>query len=245
MYMPVAWPGQGGFFYETRDRCFPSGKANRAFTLIEMLVVIAIIAILAALLMPALQKSQEMAKSVRCLNSLKQLGSANASYVFEYNGWCIPSYYGAGYAYNWLHGSVRPVVLGYLGFPSTGYPREFFCQNASLALASTNPYLGYCYGMNNGRAVWWGRNPLGWRMNQVRRPSQVINFIDGNSLAVGVGRSNYYLYYGVVGEYYGPSYNAMTCYRHLQNANSVFHDGHSESVHFNTIQDNPDYWYPY
>ena len=54
------------------------------FTLIEMLVVIAIIAILAAMLSPSLQKALGNAKSLMCLNNLKQQGMGMNMYVGDY-----------------------------------------------------------------------------------------------------------------------------------------------------------------
>jgi prepilin-type processing-associated H-X9-DG protein len=64
----------------------PNRRCLRAFTLLELLVVIASIALLAALLLPALARAKDKARSVQCLNDLKQWNLALFLYVEEADG---------------------------------------------------------------------------------------------------------------------------------------------------------------
>jgi prepilin-type N-terminal cleavage/methylation domain-containing protein/prepilin-type processing-associated H-X9-DG protein len=65
----------------------------RGFTLIELLVVVAIIAILASLLLPALARSKDKAKTAKCQNNEKQLFLA--AMMFEQDNQLYPVGYPA------------------------------------------------------------------------------------------------------------------------------------------------------
>lgn len=59
---------------------------RRAFTLVELLVVIGIIAILVAILLPALSRAKSQANSVACLANLRSIGQAIQIYVGQNKG---------------------------------------------------------------------------------------------------------------------------------------------------------------
>jgi prepilin-type N-terminal cleavage/methylation domain-containing protein/prepilin-type processing-associated H-X9-DG protein len=60
---------------------------RRAFTLVELLVVIGIIAVLMGLLLPSLSRARESAKRLKCLSNLRSLAQATIMYADSSKGW--------------------------------------------------------------------------------------------------------------------------------------------------------------
>jgi len=68
---------------------------RKAFTLVELLVVLAIIAVLISILLPSLSKVREQAKRIACAANLRTLGQASMNFANEHKGY-FPTAWGYG-----------------------------------------------------------------------------------------------------------------------------------------------------
>ena len=84
-------------------------RCSRAFTLVELLVVVAIIAVLISILLPALRRVYEHAARVQCASNLRQVGMTESRYASDNRGYLM--------ARNWGH----PGLVNQLVTPERNY----------------------------------------------------------------------------------------------------------------------------
>lgn len=114
-------------------------RSPKAFTLVELLVIIAILAVLMALLLPGLQKARNRARFVACRSNLRQLGIATALYPGDYNG----SFPQNSWGQSCFSVAVDPVARGYREWPCYGQDAKVFTAKIFPAYVNS-PDVFYC-----------------------------------------------------------------------------------------------------
>ena len=200
-------------------------RSFASFTLVELLVVIAIIAILAALLMPSLKSARDRAKSISCVNNLRQVGIALMLYINDNNGALIPY---ATYPNNsdlWFN--VLDLQMGGKGKHPDQPDRPAWQQCPAKPLAFRAYLVGYgwnfwYFGADAANAS--GRGAFSM-LADVTKPAQTIIIGDSREdlLYEPVwDYANIYVYPNVT-----PSCRAQ---RHLGKGNYLMLDGHVEML---------------
>jgi prepilin-type N-terminal cleavage/methylation domain-containing protein/prepilin-type processing-associated H-X9-DG protein len=218
---------------------------KRAFTLVELLVVIALISMLLAIIMPSLSKARESARGIVCQSLVRNYTFAHFSYFTEYNK-LMPISVNDPVMRPWLtfdefrsFAGLRPLTQEYKDRRSPpniqeykpSYPKKYICPSASFALRHSEDGLypmdrsyglnAHCYGVSGKPAL----NIKG---------SRIVCMIDSLDWWFNYWGCDTYVVSGEVWK--GYETYGVPALRHSKRANVSYWDGRCETITLNQLK---------
>ncbi len=176
--------------FEAKNR--PARSRQSAFTLVELLVVIGIIAVLISVLLPALQRARESARTLKCSANLRQIGQGVHLFASQ-NDNRFPSGGSNPFSFSWqatLSWTVFKQPGSYIHrMGNVGGATKIYCptaENMNRDQAARRTYVmnsHFITGQVTPPTHNWpdpiGSTPitdykLGYRLSQVNRPAEKI-----------------------------------------------------------------------
>jgi prepilin-type N-terminal cleavage/methylation domain-containing protein/prepilin-type processing-associated H-X9-DG protein len=212
-----------------------SPDSHRAFTLVELLVVIAIIAVLATLAVPAIGGAMESSQRSKCASNMKSIGAGIHLYAAEHNG-KLPSINCINPDATWIE-----QLQSYLGTNYTTVRVSPADPNAAQKLQSAH---ATSYLMNerveadsfvdeNGELV--AGEAVFDRLVRIPKPSRAIIMFLGNTNKTATGTDHIHSgvmssWNGVRGEIWPDAFGGGARDGTAGSANYLFADGHVQNI---------------
>jgi prepilin-type N-terminal cleavage/methylation domain-containing protein/prepilin-type processing-associated H-X9-DG protein len=224
-------------------------SSSRAFTLVELLVVVAIIALLLGILLPALGRAREVARATVCGSNIRQLALANLTYAQANAGHLVRAardiwhpnferWHGRRTAGDQPFEPARSDMAAYFGESGSVKACPDFVEGRDYQEGFEDGCGGYGYNQSylGGRSDLYGTSPTAAahsaRVDDISRPVETVMFtdaayiIDGNLTKSAYSFCEPPFWQLSVGPPSNMRPNPTIDFRHLTQCNAAWSDGH-------------------